>query len=129
MNADPRFATNSDRLKHRDLVDGAIGEWFLQHRRDEALAIMRDAGATAGPVYDIADAVNDRHFIEREVIVEAEDSQFGSMPMHNIVPRLSSTPGVWRRPAPALGEHTQEVLDEAGVDAAAIAALSGEADG
>jgi crotonobetainyl-CoA:carnitine CoA-transferase CaiB-like acyl-CoA transferase len=43
--------------------------------------------------------------------------------MHNIVPRLSQTPGVWRRPAPALGEHTAEVLTEAGLDAAEIASL------
>jgi crotonobetainyl-CoA:carnitine CoA-transferase CaiB-like acyl-CoA transferase len=49
------------------------------------------------------------------VILDAEDSEFGSLPMHNIVPRLSQTPGVWRRPAPAIGEHTDEVLAEFGL--------------
>ena len=43
--------------------------------------------------------------------------------MHNVVPRLSATPGVWRRPAPALGEHTDEVLGQAGFSADDIAAL------
>jgi crotonobetainyl-CoA:carnitine CoA-transferase CaiB-like acyl-CoA transferase len=43
--------------------------------------------------------------------------------MHNIVPRLSATPGVWRRAAPQLGEHTDAILAEAGYDAEAIAAL------
>jgi crotonobetainyl-CoA:carnitine CoA-transferase CaiB-like acyl-CoA transferase len=43
--------------------------------------------------------------------------------MHNIVPRLSGTPGVWRRAAPQLGEHTDAILGEAGYDAAGIAAL------
>ena len=43
--------------------------------------------------------------------------------MHNILPRLSATPGVWRRPAPALGEHTDVVLAEAGLSAQEIARL------
>ena len=128
MNEDPRFATNSERVKNRDLVNEAVGGWFARHDHDEALKIMRDAGATVGPIYNIADAVSDPHFTEREIIVDVEDADFGSLPMHNIVPRLSETPGAWRRPAPTLGEHTAEVLTEAGLDASAIDfILKGEA--
>lgn len=123
MNDDPRFASNSARVKNRSLVDEAVGAWFAAHDHDEALKIMRDAGATVGPIYSIADAAEDPHFSGREIIVDAEDREFGSLPTHNIVPRLSQTPGVWRRPAPALGEHTAEVLTEAGLDAAEIASL------
>ena len=47
MNDDPRFKTNSDRVKHRDLVDAAVGEWFARHEHDEALRIM-GLTATAG---------------------------------------------------------------------------------
>jgi crotonobetainyl-CoA:carnitine CoA-transferase CaiB-like acyl-CoA transferase len=113
---DPRFATNSDRVKHRDLVDAAVGAWFAERDHDEALRIMREAGATVGPIYSIADAAVDPHFTEREIIVAAEDRDFGNLPMHDIVPRLSATPGAWRRPAPAMGEHNAEVLTEAGLD-------------
>jgi crotonobetainyl-CoA:carnitine CoA-transferase CaiB-like acyl-CoA transferase len=109
---DPRFATNSDRVRHRPLVDAAVGEWFARHDRDEALRIMRQSGATVGPIYSAADAAADPHFAERGVVVEAEDATFGTLPMHNIVPRLSATPGVWRRPAPELGEHTAEIFAE-----------------
>ena len=115
MNADPRFADNSARVKNRALVDEAVGGWFAQHDRDEALRIMRASGATVGPVYSAADASEDPHFNERGVVVEVEDEAFGQLPMHNIVPRLSATPGVWRRPAPGLGQHSAEILAEYGI--------------
>lgn len=115
MNADPRFADNSARVRHRTLVDEAVGAWFARHDRDEALRIMRESGATVGPVYSAADAAQDAHFRMRGVTVEVEDDELGSVPMHNIVPRLSETPGVWRRPAPRIGEHTDEILSEFGI--------------
>lgn len=125
MNDDPRFATNSDRVKNRALVDEAIGGWFATRDSADALATMRAAGATVGPVYNIADAMDDAHFQEREIIVDAADDRFGTLPMHNIVPRLSATPGQWRLPAPELGEHTDTVLREAGLDPETLAGEDG----
>jgi crotonobetainyl-CoA:carnitine CoA-transferase CaiB-like acyl-CoA transferase len=125
MIEDERFRTNSARVEpqNRAALDAAVGGWFAQRTREEALRIMRENEVTVGPVYNIDDAVEDAHFRAREIIVEAQDEDLGAIPMHNIVPRLSATPGVWRRPAPALGEHTDEILKEAGYDAAGIAAL------
>ena len=57
------------------------------------------------------------------MLAEVEDAALGSLPVHNIVPRLSGTPGVWRHPAPALGEHTDALLAAAGYTAEAVAAL------
>lgn len=115
MKSDPRFATNVERVKHRDLVDTAVAQWFLTRSRDEALAEMRAAGATAGPVYDIADIATDQHFAEREIIVEVEDATNGSLPQHNIFPRLAAAPGAFRYPAPEIGEQTVEILAEIGM--------------
>ena len=128
MKTDPRFSNNVERVKHRDLVDAAVAGWFSERDRAEALATMRAAGATVGPVYDIADIAKDAHFAERGIVVDVEDADNGSLPMHNILPRLSSTPGVWRRPAPSLGEHTGDILKEAGVSETDIALImaSGE---
>jgi len=120
MLADPRFATNSARVRNRAEVDRVLGEWFARHQSGEALEIMGEAGATVGPIYSIADIAEDPHFIEREVFVDLEDGEFGSLAMHNVVPRLSATPGSFRYPAPALGEHTEEILSELGLAAAAL---------
>lgn len=116
MKTDPRFATNMARVAHCDMVDTAVAQWFLTRSRDEALDDMRAAGATVGPVYDIADIAEDRHFAEREIIVEVEDADNGSLPQHNVFPRFSETPGGFRRPAPEIGEHTDEILAEIGMD-------------
>jgi crotonobetainyl-CoA:carnitine CoA-transferase CaiB-like acyl-CoA transferase len=126
MIEDPRFRTNSDRVRNRALVDEAIGGWFAARSRDEALAAMRGAGVTAGPVYNIADAVADPHFQQREVLIDVEDSELGAIPVHNIVPRLSATPGVWRRQAPSLGQHTDELLAAVGYAPDEIEALRTE---
>jgi len=126
MVEDPRFKTNTSRVQIRALIDEAVGAWFAGKTREDALAHMRAAGVTVGPVYGVDDAVKDAHFREREIIVDVEDPHLGPLPMHNIVPRLSVTPGVWRRPAPTLGEHTDEVLGWAGLDAGAIARLRAE---
>ncbi len=125
MIEDRRFRTNSERVRpaNRALIDETVGAWFAGRSREEALAVMRDAEVTVGPVYNIDDAIEDAHFREREIIIEAQDPDLGRIPMHNIVPRLSATPGVFRRPAPRRGEHTDAILAEAGYAAAGIAAL------
>src|SRR5215468_12038992 len=126
MIMDARFSSNAARVQHRALVDEAVEGWFAARTREEALQTMREAGVTAGPVYTIADAVADAHFRERRIVVDVEDADLDAIPMHNIVPRLSQSPGVWRRPAPHLGEHTDAVLAEAGLDVEAIARLRQE---
>ncbi len=126
MIQDERFATNTARVRNRALIDSIVGEWFAQKSRDEALALMRAADVTVGPVYAIDEFMADENLNAREILVEVEDPELGALPMHNIVPRLSATPGVWRRPAPTLGQHTDEILALAGLDAAAIAKLRAE---
>ncbi|MFE0754457.1 CaiB/BaiF CoA transferase family protein [Inquilinus sp. NPDC058860] len=126
MKTDPRFSSNAARVRHRDLVDQAVGAWFAERDRDTALQVMREAGATVGPVYDIADIAADPHFRERGVIVEVEDADNGSLPMHAVLPRLSGTPGGLRRPAPGLGEHTAELKAEIARSAQARKTATGD---
>jgi crotonobetainyl-CoA:carnitine CoA-transferase CaiB-like acyl-CoA transferase len=120
---DPRFATNADRVQHREEVDGVVAEWIAERTQEEALRIFAEADVTAGPVYDIAQFMDDPHVREREIVVELPDDEMGTIPMHNIVPTLSGTPGAFRLPAPRLGQHNEELLAELGFDANAVADL------
>ncbi len=121
--ADPRFRSNAERVRHRAEVDAIVGGWVAERTLDEALAAFSGSGVTAGPVYDIAQFLEDPHVIEREVVVDLPDDDTGMLPSHNIVPRLSGTPGTFRYPAPALGQHNDEIYGGAGVSAEELSRL------
>src|SRR5712671_6001724 len=87
---------------------------------DENMQTFAAAEVTAAPVYDIDQFLTDPHVVEREIVVDVPDEETGRLVMHNIIPRLSDTPGRLRLPAPALGEHTAEILGQFGVDAPAL---------
>jgi crotonobetainyl-CoA:carnitine CoA-transferase CaiB-like acyl-CoA transferase len=112
LKADPRFSTNEARVMHRDELDAIIGTFIKSRRQSENLALFEKAGVTVGPVCSIADLLDHPFVLGRQAIVEVEDRDVGSLPMHNIIPRLSENPGTFRRPAPRLGEHTEEILAE-----------------
>jgi crotonobetainyl-CoA:carnitine CoA-transferase CaiB-like acyl-CoA transferase len=127
MIEDPRFRTNTDRVRNIDECDGAVAEFIAHRTLDENMAVFQAAEVTANPVYEIDQLIADEHIQARGVIVEAPDDEAGSVLMHNIIPRLSETPGKLRHPAPTLGQHTREVLRSIGYSVDRVAAL--EADG
>ncbi len=123
---DPRFRTNTDRVRNIEECDGAVAAFIAERTLDENMAVFQAAEVTANPVYEIDQLVADEHIQERGVIVEAPDTEAGSVLMHNVIPRLSSTPGKLRHPAPSLGQHTRQVLNEVGYSADRIAALAAD---
>ena len=112
---DPRFRTNADRIANRGELDKILGSWFESKKRDVVLELIRVAGATIGPVYAIDDALLDPHFIEREILIDVDDDDLGTLVTQNVVPRLSETPGGLRLAAPRIGQHSIEVLELAGL--------------
>lgn len=120
----PRFATNAARLANDTEVDRMVAAFVAQRDRDDVLALLRDRGVTVAPIHGPADLVTDPHVIERGVFVSLEDDTGGSaVVMHDVVPRLSRTPGRIRRAAAPRGAHTLEVLRSIGADEGELAAL------
>jgi crotonobetainyl-CoA:carnitine CoA-transferase CaiB-like acyl-CoA transferase len=126
MIEDPRFRTNTDRVRNIEACDGAVADFIAARTLAENMAVFEAAEVTASPVYEIDQLIDDPHVQARGVLVEAPDAEAGSVLMHNIIPRLSETPGRLRTPAPALGEHTRSVLESIGCDAARIEALAAD---
>ena len=124
MIEDPKFRTNTDRVRHIDECDGIVAAFILGKTLADNMAIFEAAEVTAIPVYEIDQLIDDPHVHERGVLVEAPDDEAGSVLMHNIIPRLSETPGRLRLAAPSLGQHNVEILTSLGRDSAAIAALA-----
>lgn len=112
LKTDARFANNDARVTHRNELDTIIGGFIAERDTAENLALFETAGVTVGPVCSMAEVLTHPYTLGRQALVELEDQSLGSIPMHNIVPRLSATPGGFRRAAPALGEHNQEILAE-----------------
>jgi len=120
---DPRYATNSERLRHADELDAVIGGFIARRTQAENVEFFQKSEVTIGPVYDIAQILEDPHVIERELIADYPDPDMGAFPMHHVVPRLSRTPGAIRTPAPKLGEHSRALLAEVGIGEGAYAKL------
>ena len=121
---DPKFRTNADRHRNRQEVDAIVGGFIKARTLDENLEFFRTNEITVGPVYDISQIMEDPHFIEREILVDVPDEELGDIPMHNVFPRLSETPGNFYRPAPKMGEHNEELLKQVGYGEADLRRLS-----
>jgi len=108
---DPRFSTNDARLANCEALDAIIDAFIGQRSRADNLALFEAAGVTVGPVYSVAELLDHPFIIGREVLVELTDAD-GSLPAHNVVARLSSTPGRVHRGAPALDQDRNAILAE-----------------
>src|SRR6201989_3143109 len=126
MISDPRFRTNSDRVRNAEACEAPIVAFIGARTLAENMEIFESAEVTAAPVYDIDQFMADPHVTAREILVDLPDGEMGRLPMHNVIPRLSQTPGRLRRPAPALGDHTAEILGSLGLDRAEIEELARE---
>ncbi len=114
MLADPRFATNEARVTHGVELDAAIADAIAARTLGENVAIIDGHKLTAGPVYTVADIEQDPHWRARQLTLDIPDHG-RPVRMHNVVPRLSATPGDIQWAGGALGQDNPRVYHELGV--------------
>ncbi|HUN67588.1 MAG TPA: CoA transferase [Burkholderiales bacterium] len=120
---DPRYRTNAGRVTHAEALDAIIGAFIAGRTQAENVAFFEQAEVTIGPIYDVAQIVEDPHILERELLADYPDAEMGHFPMHHVVPRLLGTPGSIRAPAPKLGQHNEEILKSIGLKVSDIKTL------
>ena len=124
---DRRFKDDQSRADHGEIISARMFEWCASRNCAEALAALEEASIVAGQVYSPQQALDDPHIraagLLEEVTFPGLDN---TLPLAPTPIELSETPGTYHRPAPLVGEHTNEILGSLGYTAAEIAVLREE---
>lgn len=121
--ADPRFATNPQRVHYRDELVPQLSQAFLARGRDEWLKLLDAAGVPCGPINTVDEAFADPQIQHRQMAIQLRDAAGQAVPQVACPIKMSATPPQYQAAPPKLGEHTDAVLKSLGYSAEAIAQL------
>ena len=107
---DPRYATHGARGEHQDELDGLIAEWTATLSAADLHALLVEHQIPTGRIFRAPEMLEDPHFTARQAIVRLLHPELGELPMQNVAPKLSASPGSLRWVGPELGQHNREVL-------------------
>ena len=122
---DPRFKTNADRVRNREIFAPLIAASVRNQSREKLLAALEAANVPAGPINQVGEAFADPQVVARNMRIDlpATGARGGTAPSVRAPMRIDGWDAHAERAAPRLGEHTDEVLGELGLSAEAIAGL------
>ncbi len=120
---DPRFDTLAARMENIDELEREISAIVSEHETEHWVDLLDKAGVPGGPVLRYDETMKNKQVLARDMVVEIDHPKIGPMKTLGVAPKLSGTPLQIRTAAPWLGQHTDEVLREAGYDDATIAKL------
>jgi len=124
---DPRFANIISRRDHREEVDAIVQEWIGQHTVTEAVEYLQKRGVPAGPVLSPEDLIHDEHLAARNMVIDLDHPLHGSIPGAKAIGmpiKFANTPVQFDQPAPALGQHNEEIYQRLlGLGSAKLAEL------
>lgn len=121
--ADERFEINDQRAKNATALKQIIEEWVNTQTIDQVLIRLEENAVPAAPVQTIDKLITDQHLQAREMIVELEHPVAGKTMLPGNPFKLQQSGSSPDQPSPTLGQHTEQVLREAGFDAAQIEKL------
>src|SRR5712691_5007990 len=119
----PEFADNANRVRHRAALAARIEAITAAQPRSHWLSLLQTSDIPCGPINDYAQVFADPQVLAREMVVDVDHPTLGRMRALGSSIKMSATPPDVSRRAPQLGEHTTDVLSEAGFSSAEIAAL------
>jgi formyl-CoA transferase len=111
--------TQADRVAHREEINVVVSRWMADRTVEEVLKIWTREGIPAAPVRTYTQAARDPHILDREMLTPVEQEGGATVPITAPPVKYSRTPLRIRRAASPLGAHTDEILQELGIDAAA----------
>lgn len=120
---DPRYALNVDRVRNRDELLGLIAREFAQWNRNDLVGALDRVGVPCGPINTVPEVFADPQVKHRGMQIEIDHPLAGKVPQVASPMRFSQAPLVHDRAPPLLGEHSEEILREAGFDDAEIEKL------
>jgi crotonobetainyl-CoA:carnitine CoA-transferase CaiB-like acyl-CoA transferase len=120
---DPRFVDIPARLANRPVLIAELEKSFVTRTSDEWVELLLGVGIPAGTMYTYPEAFESEHGRHRKMRMDIDHPVEGTVPNIGFAVKLSGTPQQVRRHPPLLGEHTDAILDEIGIDAAAAADL------
>jgi crotonobetainyl-CoA:carnitine CoA-transferase CaiB-like acyl-CoA transferase len=113
--ADPRYAQNANRVRHREVLIPLLAERLIQRPRAAWLAALDAAKVPCGPINDLADVFADPQVQARGMMTSVAHPHTDALHLVASPMKLSATPVTLRRAPPLLGQHTDEVLGELGI--------------
>ena len=120
---DPEYRDDTHRIRNREALAARIEAVMKASPRSHWLELLEARGVPCGPINDYAEVMADPHVRARELVVETDHPTLGRIPTLGTPIKLSETPLAPGRPAPRLGQHTDEILGDAGFGAEEIAEL------